>query len=477
MADLVLVSNPASGEEGHPPLGLAYIASYLEKNSKFSVKIVDKEKNIAKAVAKENPSLVGITSVTIQFPSAIKLAQDIRSEMDVPIAVGGEHITALPQQLPSQFDIGVIGEGEQTILELMKIYSKGGSMNSVEGIVFHKGNDKNNNKNKSVTTNPPRKLIEPLDSIPFPSRHLLKMDDYLAPRRTISKIKLSRGTHIFTSRGCPYNCVFCSSSCFWQRRIRFNSPEYVVSEINHLIEKYKVDGICIFDDLFIADKERLRKISELVKKEKINEKVSFRCSVRTNLINDDVCKFMKDMNVETVTIGFESGSPRMLAYLKNNTATIEDNKRSAELLHKYGFEIEGLFMLASPGETKADMMMTLDFIKNNFIDTIQLSITTPYPGTELWNYALEKGLVSNDMDWSKLDLKPNEDLTNQLTMVDTMTKQEFAEIYDLFRREVEKRNVRIASMKNMFSLSLIKRGMQNPRKVFNYLYYSMKKKL
>jgi len=238
-----------------------------------------------------------------------------------------------------------------------------------------------------------------------------------------------------------------------------------------------VDGICIFDDLFIADKERLRKISELVKKEKINEKVSFRCSVRTNLINDDVCKFMKDMNVETVTIGFESGSPRMLAYLKNNTATIEDNKRSAELLHKYGFEIEGLFMLASPGETKADMMMTLDFIKNNFIDTIQLSITTPYPGTELWNYALEKGLVSNDMDWSKLDLKPNEDLTNQLTMVDTMTKQEFAEIYDLFRREVEKRNVRIASMKNMFSLSLIKRGMQNPRKVFNYLYYSMKKKL
>jgi len=303
------------------------------------------------------------------------------------------------------------------------------------------------------------------------------MDEYLEPRRTISKIKLSRGTHMFTSRGCPFNCVFCSSSCFWQRRIRYNSPEYVVGEINHLIEKYKVDGICIFDDLFIADKERLKKIVDLIDENKINEKVSFRCSVRSDLINEEVCKLMKKMNVQTTTIGFESGSPKVLAYLKRNTMTIEDNKRAAELLHKYGFEIEGLFMLASPGETKDDMMMTLDFIKNNFIDTIQLSITTPYPGTELWNYALEKGLVSNDMDWSRLDLKPNEDLSNQLTMVDTMSKEEFSEIYDLFRKEVEKRNVRIVSMKNLLSLSLIKKGIRNPRKVFNYLYHSMKKKL
>lgn len=470
MSDLVLISNPATKEEGFPPLGLAYIASYLEKNSDFSVKIIDKEKNIVKSVVRENPMLVGITSVTVKFNNAINLTKKIKSVIDVPVLIGGVHVTTLPNSLPKEFDLGVIGEGEKTILELMNVFSKSNNPKKIDGIVYHRGSD--------IVQTQRRKLIEPLDSIPHPSRHLFKMEKYLAPRKIVSKVKFSRGTHMFTSRGCPFNCVYCSSSCFWQRKIRFHSPEYVIGEMTHLIEKYKVDTLCIFDDLFIASKKRLERIVELIRENKINEQVLFRCSARSSLIDGNTAKLMKKMNIGTVTIGFESGSQKILSYLKKNTTKLEDNKRAAKLLHKYGIEIEGLFMIGSPGETKQDMMMTLDFIKKGFVDTMQLSITTPFPGTELWDYALKKNLITEDMDWDVLDQLPNKDLSDYIILDDAISMEDFKEIHQLFMKEQNQMNYGIdIKARDIFSRHLIKRSLQDPKKAFNHLYYSIKKRV
>lgn len=474
MKDLVLVSNPVSGEEGHPPLGLAYIASYLRKYSDTKVGIIDKEKEIVKAIVKEKPNILGLTSVTVNFSNVMKIAEAVKAELDIPIIIGGEHITSMPQNLPKSIDIGVIGEGERTVLELMNFFSNNGNLNSdelkkINGITFRKDD-------KTIVTGR-RELIDPLDKIPYPARDLFKMKEYLKPKQIISKTDFSRGTHMFTSRGCPFNCVFCSSSNFWCHKIRFNSSEYIVGEINEMIEKYKVDALCIFDDLFIARKDRLETLVDLIKKEKINERVAFRCSVRSDLVSDEICKLLKEMNVRTVSIGFESGSPEILKYLKSNTMKIEDNRKAAQLLHKYGFEIEGLFMIGSPFETKKDLMMTLNFIKNNPIDTIQLSFTTPFPGTGLWNYALEKKLVSNDMDWNLLDLK-SETTDTQIFLSDRITKEEFSEVYELIKKEVNKRNyVLNIRPSEVFSWSLIKKGLYNPKSLFNYFYFTMRKKI
>lgn len=207
-------------------------------------------------IALVNPDIVGISSVTQNFDIAESIAKKIKKELDVPIIVGGKHISALPSTLSKTFSIAVIGEGEETFLELLHAYESHGLENTklenLNGIAYK--------KDDKVRVTARRRLIEPLDKIPFPARDLLD----------ISKDNL----HMLTSRGCPYHCIFCASSAFWQRA-RFNSASYVVSEIKHLVETYHADNINLLDDLFIADTKRLLEIARLIKTEGLNSKVRF----------------------------------------------------------------------------------------------------------------------------------------------------------------------------------------------------------
>ena len=242
MAKLVLTAI-GSGKEGHPPLALGYIASYLREFLKFdNIKIVDKESNPVKAILKEKPDLVGISGATQFFNEASQMAKDIKSASDIPTIIGGAHITAIPHTLGKEFDIAVLGEGEQVMMNLMQVCLDDHEFNSknlgnIKGVAFH-------NKGK-VVINEREDLITPLDRIPYPARDLFKMKEiYLIPRVTFSLSRLSRSTHMLTSRGCTYNCVFCSSSCFW-KIARFHSPEYVIGEIKELVKNYKINEINI----------------------------------------------------------------------------------------------------------------------------------------------------------------------------------------------------------------------------------------
>lgn len=389
---------------GSPPLGLAYIASYLRKyHNFFNTIIIDKEEPIKK-IEKEKPDVVGIASVTIDFPYAIKIARIIKSKFDIPILIGGHHISALPHTLQKVFDIGVIGEGEQTVLELVELYERYGEfsprkLRNIDGIVFH------NERGKNEITKP-RKMIKPLDKIPYPARDLLDMKEYYLTPRMIPHIgrEISIGTHVISSRGCPYKCAFCVSSRFWQM-VRLSSAEYFVGELIELLEKYKkINSICIFDDLFAFSKGRLRKIVELIKKEKINEKVKFACWGKANLIDTEICKLLKEMNVKVVGLGLESGSDKILGYLKKNTATVNDNKKAIEMCKRFGFEVHGTFIFGSPNETMKDIEMTYNFIKDNPIDETNVYILTPYPGTEAWELAKKHNLVSEDMNWKNFNM-------------------------------------------------------------------------
>ncbi len=248
---------------GDPPLGLGYLASYLRKYGAFNnIVIIDKENLLVRTI-KEKPDIVGISVMTPEFPKANLLAKKIKEELDIPLVIGGHHITYMPHHLPdSNFDVGVMGEGEQTMLELMSYIERYGLNQNIKinGVVT------------KTKINHQREFIEPLDNIPFPARDLLNMKHYLTPRRSVFKGRFGKYTSIITSRGCIYKCVFCSSSHFW-KRARFFSPEYVVSEIKHVVDNYKVDGLILYDDLFIADKKRTVRIAELIRKERINEQI------------------------------------------------------------------------------------------------------------------------------------------------------------------------------------------------------------
>jgi radical SAM superfamily enzyme YgiQ (UPF0313 family) len=475
MAKLVLtnIETVRTGSSGHPPLGIAYLASYLMKYISFhDISIVDKPKDYFRAIKKLNPDIVGIGYCTTDAPTAVELAEKIKSELNIPTIAGGQHISQIPHTLPKAFDACTIGEAEQTFLELMKVFLKDNrlqphALKNISGLAFHNNGD--------VVINERRPLIEPLDKIPFPARDLFDMDNYLAPRRSVDDKKLSRGTHMLTSRGCPFKCVFCSSSNFW-KTIRYNSAKYVVEEMKMLVDKYRVEGILIFDDLFAGDVSRMKEIIKLMKEEGLKDKLTFRCYTRVQLVADEErCKLMKEMGITDLSLGFESGSQKILSYIKDGNVTIEQSKKAIENAKKYGFTIHGCFVLGSPMETKEDMLKTLEFIKNNPIDTIDLCLLTPFPGSKLWDYAKEKGLVSDNMNFSILNIGPI-NLKNIIYMNETMSKEEFEKIYNMIKQEVDNLNFTIKfKASHLLSSNLWKRILSHPLSSSKYLFHSIKR--
>ena len=454
----------------YPPLGLLYISAYLKKYLDFfNISLVESEKSdfgVTKRVLETEPDLVGITSSTPAINQVVAVAKEIKKE-GIPIILGGPHITSLPHRLPNEIDVGVIGEGEQTMIELMDHLLKNrrfidSKLASIEGISFH--------AEGKVVVNRRRKLINPLDSIPFPDRTIPDMSRYLRPTRLFVMKEKFSGTTMITSRGCPYRCIFCQASQQWGGA-RYHSPEYIVNEIEFLKKTYPINAINIVDDLFITNYKRLARIVELIKKRGLERGLSFNVNGRANLINRDILELLKSINVKQISYGFESGSEKILNYLKKSSVSIAQNREAATLTNEYGIGVGGQFMLGTPGETKEDMIKNLDFIKNHKMSHVHLSITMPVPGTELWRWALDKGYVNEEMDWDKLDFGdsiPNFISEENFYMNASMPKEEFNEMLSLINQECDKINPKSTILDNGI-FPLLKKAVFNPKKAVKYV--------
>jgi anaerobic magnesium-protoporphyrin IX monomethyl ester cyclase len=395
-------------ETRFPPVNLAYLAAVLRNNfPDINIKIIDR--NVKSELDSFKPDVVGISSVTQNFNVATEYARMAKSAA-AKVLIGGVHISLMPQSMTNNMDIGVIGEGEETIVDVFKNNFE--NLENIKGIAYWKGGD--------VKLTPPRELIENLDTIPYPARDLLDIEDH---------------TLMFTSRGCPYRCIFCSSCKFW-KTARFHSAEYVVNEIKLLKDKYHVKYIDIADDLFIADKKRLRDIVDLIKREKIDMK--FGCDARANMVDDETMKLLKEMNVQKIVYGLESGNDRVLTYLKGidgkPTVTVQQNYDAVKIANKYGILVNAGFVIGSPDETREEILDTLRLARTSGLNHFEPYVITPLPGTGIWEIAKKKGLVSDNMDWSKLDVMFGENYKDAIIISDKLSREELHELYNRFKK-------------------------------------------
>lgn len=342
------------------PLSFGYLVSYCRKNG-VEFKYGYSEHLTNDLLNRFRPDVVALTSITANYPLAEQYAKIAKQwKQDVKVLVGGIHISMVPQSLSQAMDIGVIGEGEQTFLELAQNSFEPSS--SINGIVYWDGGELKQTEERS--------LIEPLDSIPHPDRSIFgnKHKDF----------------YMFTSRGCAYRCIFCSSSRFW-KKIRLHSAEYVVEEINQLKRNYNVKHIKIYDDTFLLDVNRTKIIADALE----NSGLTFAVAARANQLNDDTVQTLKRMGVDAVGIGFESNSARILKTLqKGNTPEI--NQKAVDTLHKYGMAFSGSFICDVPGESKADLAETYRFIHANKI-TYDMYHLMRFPGTPIYEGSTDWG--------------------------------------------------------------------------------------
>jgi radical SAM superfamily enzyme YgiQ (UPF0313 family) len=400
-----------------PPLGIAYIAAMLEKND-VTVKILDSpaleidHETVKNEIKKYSPDIVAITSVTPTIESALKTAKISKEACPSAFTVlGGYHPTFTYQEiLKNDFvDIVVCGEGEQTMVEIVDAIEKGQDLRDVNGIAT---------KNFKTA---PRNIIEDLDSIPFPARHLLPMDEY-----KILNMKLTTGT-IVSGRGCPYKCSFCASSAMHGQKLRLRSAENVVDEMEHLVNDHNIEMVAFMDDTFTLNKNRVYEICEIIKERGLDN--YWGCTARVDTISEELLKTMKDAGCITMFLGVESADQQLLNEVNKKT-NINRIKKTFELTKKYHMRTIASVVLGMPGDTKRSILSTIKFVKTLEPSYAVFSLATPYPGTDFYLKAASENLIKIN-DWSKYTLLSPvlETVDCSLDELKKLQKKAFKEFY------------------------------------------------
>jgi anaerobic magnesium-protoporphyrin IX monomethyl ester cyclase len=449
-------------DENSPPLNLVYLATSLKLNGFEEVRIIDPTFN-NEGLLKEVKGIdcVGISAITKYYKKACTMAKEIRESSDIPVIIGGVHISSAPESLSRDFELGVIGEGENLIVELCRILQQNGKflpekLKDKPGIVYW-------NEGELVRTSP-QQLIENLDDIPIPDYRLVD-ERYFRKKWINWTERKGRLMHIITTRGCPYNCIFCATKRFW-KATRFHSADRIFKEVNELATNWGIDHIVVDDDLFLTRKKRLEEFADLLEHNGLNGKIAFSCNARSNLLDENMCRILRRIGVKALNFGFESGSNRILSYLKGEDITVEHHKRAIKLCNEYRFKIYGSLIFGSPTESVEDMKKTLRFIdyaiKNN-CHKVWAFVMTPLPGTPLWETARQRGKVSDNMDWDMLDLNSCD---NPMFLEPDIASEEFKNIFLEATAKLDKAWLRDKWIKTIFLeyRKVMRRTLENPKR-------------
>jgi anaerobic magnesium-protoporphyrin IX monomethyl ester cyclase len=377
-------------ENPSPSLGLAFLAGALE-GAGIETRVVDftvfpYSKKMLESVLRDfQPNLVGVTSVTMTYSSAAQIIEDVKAiDNHILTVMGGPHVTFWAQEalnsLP-ELDLVVIGEGEHTAIELAREAEEGGDWSKVKGIVYRQGS-------QIIATGPREQIID-LDSLPMPARHLFPLGRYLALGMPIT---------MTTSRGCPYQCIFCVGRKMVGAKVRYRNPVKVVDELAYL-HGLNYKQINIVDDLFTASKDHCLAVCQEIRKRKLE--VRWTSFSRVDTISRELLIEMKKAGCYAVSFGVETGNPEILKTIKKKI-TLEKVVEAANLCREVGMDVHFTFILGLPGETPETLKQTAEFGEKlkAIVGSCGFHLLAPFPGTEVRDKSGELGISILTHDWS-----------------------------------------------------------------------------
>ncbi len=379
------------------PLGLAAVAATARERGR-RVEILDlalcadvaaADEALRRKLEETEPEVVGFTAMTVEYPAAARAAALVRSwGGGATIVFGGQHPTVRAEEIAGEpfCDVVVRGEGDLTFPELLDALERQAPLDGVAGLAF-RGAD------GAVALTEPRPLVADLDTLPWPAYELLDMEAYIRANAARTAPKYRRCTQLFTSRGCPWHCIFCHD--LFGKRFRGRSAENVVGEIQMLQEKYGIREFMVDDDVFNYDLRRAKRIFQLVVERKVKAAFQFNVGIRLEHFDEELVRLMAAGGTYFVAVAIESASPRIQKMIRKNIH-LERAARTLSWMRKYGIRTMGFFMLGFPTETREEMEDTIRLAAALDIQEALFSIATPYPGTELNQMIEESGLYDPD---------------------------------------------------------------------------------
>jgi anaerobic magnesium-protoporphyrin IX monomethyl ester cyclase len=402
------------------PISLPSVAAVIREDG-HEVKILD---CIAQDISLDSlinltnlftPQLIIFNFSTVTFWGDSQVLLALRKKSLMHFTAIGVHITTLPEESlrETALDSVIRGEPEETAKYLANALEQGTSLEEVEGISFK--------KNDKVIHNPDREYIKNLDSLPFPARDLLKNEKYTMP------ISNRPYTLIITSRGCPHNCIYCTASCYYGKKLRERSAKNIVDEMVEVKEKYGINDVTMWSDTFTLNKSFVLDVCDEIEKRRL--KIKWMCNSRVDTVDPEMLARMAETGCTVMSYGVESGVQEILDNINKKT-TIKQIKDAFYWTRKAGIETIAHVIFGLPGETPATIKETFSFVKKIRPDYVQFYCAVPFPGTDFYKLSQKENWLITD-DWSKFEINQAIISTPLLSaeMLDKARKDAFRRFY------------------------------------------------
>jgi len=442
-----------------PSLGLGYIASVLEEAG-HEVYYLDCSAehytvgDTAEVLKKryQNLDFICLTATTPLIKNAWKIAEEAKRIFNsVKIILGGVHPSVMPDESMANpaVDFVAVDEGEETIREL----AAGRPVSEIKGLCYKESGQ--------IIKNPPRPLIQDLDKIPPPAYHLMPMDKYYP---AVGSYKRLPAMMLFATRGCPGRCTLCYRTI--RGVVRKRSPRNIINEIKILQRDYGIREVAFYYDTFTLFKDVVKEFCEIILREKIN--ITWSCFTRVDHINEELLKIMKRAGCHLILFGVESGDEQILKNI-NKRISLNQVSEVVKICRKTGIETRASFMFGNQGETEETIRKTIDFAIKLNPDEAQFNITSPYPGTEIFSWAKERGYIRS-YDWDDYSM------SNVVMELPNLNRRKLQYYYELAHRRFYFRpKIILRRLLKIKSWTQFKQELRGALALLNFIYGKNKK--